>query len=59
MEEKVVGIVQTCAILGVSPGALYKWKDKGLIQMVPPQQAGVKESEIERILAARKGVKGK
>jgi len=53
MEEKVVGIVQACAILGISSGALYKWKSKGLIQMVPPQQAGVKASEIERLLAAR------
>lgn len=53
MKEPAVSITQACGMLGISSPTLYRYKDKGLLQIIPPQQAMVRVSDIERILEER------
>jgi len=55
MKEETISVVKACGLLGIATSTLYKWKDKGLIHVIPPQQAAVRVADIERILAEREG----
>ena len=52
---KVLSIAEACKKLDTTVQSLYRWRSAGLINLIPAQAAGVKASEVERILAARKG----
>lgn len=52
--EEVISIKEACERLGTNPQTLYRWRQSGLVKIIPAKKAGVRLSEIERILNQRK-----
>ena len=55
MEGQTISLLEASAKLGISTATLYKWKNKGRVEIIAPQPAKIRVSEVDRLLAERKG----